>query len=332
MSEVLQDPQASAVSPLTASKDTSPEEDAPTPVAAPDLSQRPSFRFFGVVASVSLVLDVASKAWAALALEGSHEPIVVLKDHLSFTWALNRGGAWGILQDAGELVRRPFFFAVSVLAVVFIVSLYGRLHRDQWALKWGLPLVLGGALGNLADRIVRGSVIDFIDYRADWVGSLNGFIQRYAESWTVTDHWPTFNVADISICVGVALMAVDMIASRKHPHAAVAAAAPAESSAQLTASEPTVSEPAELGAPETVSEPAGLEQAASQRAPAPGAEAGDATAAPQPPQKTALDLEEAPGDPGEAADAEARASGAVSTDVEASTSSAAEPANDAPKG
>jgi signal peptidase II len=83
----------------------------------------------------------------------------------------------------------------------------------QRALRWGLPLVLGGALGNLADRVTRGSVVDFIDYRAEWVESMNRLIANVAGGWHVTDHWPTFNVADISICVGVGLMAVDMLMS-----------------------------------------------------------------------------------------------------------------------
>lgn len=194
-------------------------------------ARQPSFLFFGIVASISLALDVASKAWAALKLENSLDPIVLVDNHLNFIWALNRGGAWGILQDAGEAVRKPFFFVVSLFAVVFIVALYGRLHPSQKALKWGLPLVLGGALGNLADRIVRGSVIDFIDYRADWVATMNGWVKSLVESWSVTDHWPTFNVADISICAGVILMAVDMFTSkRRHDELSRAEASRAESS------------------------------------------------------------------------------------------------------
>src|SRR5690606_15301068 len=85
------------------------------------------------------------------------------------------------------------------------------------ALKWGLPLVLGGALGNLSDRVTRGSVVDFIDYRADWIESMNRGIAKVFSSWSVTDHWPTFNVADIAICIGVGLMAIDMFTSRRHP-------------------------------------------------------------------------------------------------------------------
>lgn len=189
----------------------------PQPVNAA-VTQRPRFMFFGTVAAISLLLDITTKAWAEITLTArpAHEPsIIVLPEHLTFTLAYNKGGAWGLLQDSSEMVRLPFFLAVSVLAILFIVSLYGKLVPGQVALKWGLPLVLGGALGNLSDRITRSSVIDFIDYRAEWVLSMNQAIAKVAKGWALTDHWPTFNVADISICIGVGLMAVDMFTSRR---------------------------------------------------------------------------------------------------------------------
>jgi signal peptidase II len=200
---------------------TAPVSSPPSPeLAAPLLEQgeRPTYVFFGIVAAVSLAADVMSKAWAEIVLSqrtALDPSIVILKNHLTLTLAYNKGGAWGLLQNASETVRRPFFLLVSVLAIAFIVSLYGRLAPGQRALKWGLPLVLGGALGNLSDRITRSSVIDFIDYRADWIQSMNGLVARWFRTWSVTDHWPTFNVADISICIGVGLMAVDMITSRR---------------------------------------------------------------------------------------------------------------------
>jgi len=181
---------------------------------------RPTFIFFGAVAAVSLILDVVTKAWAEIVL--SKRPfdspsLVLVPQHLTLTIAYNKGGAWGLLQDAAETVRRPFFFAVSVLAVLFIVSLYSKLGRGQRALMWGLPLVLGGALGNLSDRVTRSSVIDFIDYRADWVLAMNSGIAKAVPHWGLTDHWPTFNVADIAICIGVGLMAIDMFTARRGP-------------------------------------------------------------------------------------------------------------------
>lgn len=193
----------------------------PAPATGPMVrGERPTFIFFGVVAAVSLILDVVTKAWAEIVL--SKRPfdspsLVLVPQHLTLTIAYNKGGAWGLLQDAAETVRRPFFFAVSVLAVLFIVSLYSKLGRGQRALMWGLPLVLGGALGNLSDRVTRSSVIDFIDYRADWVLSMNSAIAKAVPRWGLTDHWPTFNVADIAICIGVGLMAIDMFTARRGP-------------------------------------------------------------------------------------------------------------------
>ena len=77
--------------------------------------------------------------------------------------------------------------------MVFIVAVYRRIHRDQIGMKFGLPLALGGAAGNLADRIRYGWVVDFVDV----------YITRRGHEL----HWPTFNVADIAIVVGVSLMA-----------------------------------------------------------------------------------------------------------------------------
>ena len=176
---------------------------------------------FAALAGVSLVLDLASKSWAERALT-KHGPfetsITVIRDHLWFSLAYNKGGAWGLLHDAPDSLRRPFFVTVSVVAIFFILSLYRKLHQNQWALMWGLPLVLGGALGNLADRIIRTGVVDFIQYRSNWVGTMNSLIHRVFSEWVVVDYWPTFNVADIAICIGVGLMAIDMFMSKRNPN------------------------------------------------------------------------------------------------------------------
>ncbi len=168
---------------------------------------RASYTFLIVVTFINLVADLWSKHWATTTLEamkvGQPRKVVVIEDVLNFIYAQNPGGAWGMLQRVDESVRRPFFLAVSVAAIVFIVSLYRKLRRGQTVLKWGLPLVLGGALGNLVDRIRYGFVVDFIDVLVPWDGHLT--------------HWPTFNGADVSICVGVVLMGIDMFTSRPSP-------------------------------------------------------------------------------------------------------------------
>ncbi|MDP9033238.1 MAG: signal peptidase II [Myxococcota bacterium] len=169
-------------------------------VADPGRPQ-PSYVFLGLVSMFTLAADVATKAWAERHLAGYPGVREIWSDHLTLVLAKNRGGAWGLLQSTSENVRRPFFLLVSVAAIVFIMSLYRRIHPRQRALRWGLPLVLGGALGNVLDRIRSGQVIDFIDAHVLYKG--------------IDRHWPTFNVADIAICVGVGLMAVDMFTSKR---------------------------------------------------------------------------------------------------------------------
>jgi signal peptidase II len=161
----------------------------------------PSYVFLALVSILSLAADIGSKSWAEHHLDGYPGTVEIWKNYVTLLLAKNRGGAWGLLQSTSENVRRPFFLLVSVAAIAFIMTLYRRLTEQQKALKWGLPLVLGGALGNVFDRIRYGHVIDFIDAHVLYKG-----IER---------HWPTFNIADVAICVGVGLMAVDMFTSKR---------------------------------------------------------------------------------------------------------------------
>lgn len=186
-------------------QDAPPDAPAP-PGATPEVTPPhpgPGYIFLAVVSLLSLVADLGTKYWAEKTLQVGETPMPkqIIKGVFGFLLAKNKGGAWGLLQNQSEKIRKPFFVIVSVLAIVFIVSLYRRLNPKQVALKWGLPLVLGGALGNLVDRIRYGYVIDFIDFQATWEN--------------LPHHWPTFNVADIAICIGVALMALDMLSGKK---------------------------------------------------------------------------------------------------------------------
>jgi signal peptidase II len=92
----------------------------------------------------------------------------------------NVGSAFGMFRSLGNL----FFIIVAFLAIIFVAVL---IVREQHG-RWGLSLVLGGAAGNLADRLVRGYVVDFLDV----------YIGKY--------HWPAFNVADSALTVGIAIL------------------------------------------------------------------------------------------------------------------------------
>jgi signal peptidase II len=250
------------------------------------LGPRPSPLFLATVSIVSLVSDIGTKLWAEKRLADYPGYVTLVENHLMFVLAKNKGGAWGLLQSESENVRRPFFLLVSVAAIAFIVTLYRRLQPKQYALKWGLPLVLGGALGNVFDRIRYGYVIDFIDYRADWLKKGNELVQKYYPKHVVTDHWPTFNVADIAICVGVALMAVDMLTTRRGKRIPEHPDVPIEPPV-LGPEAPAAGDPAALGASAAAdAAPPAVDAAASGESSAHAPEgqpaAPDATSAPPP--------------------------------------------------
>ena len=139
--------------------------------------------WLGVAAGLAVV-DQATKEWALAALE---EPVAVLPS-LNLVLVHNPGAAFGFLSQAGGW-QRWFFIAVGIAIGVFVaVWLWRAVRAGQRWTPAGLSLVLGGALGNVWDRIVRGAVVDFIDV--------------HYGTW----HWPAFNVADTAITVGAALV------------------------------------------------------------------------------------------------------------------------------
>jgi len=118
-------------------------------------------------------------------------------------YAENPGAAWGLFRSLPPNIRGPLFHVVSLGAVVFITWYFSRLGgrdpKERWAL-WGLPLVLGGALGNYIDRIARAFVIDFLEAH-----------------WYDKAAWPSFNVADSAIVVGVGMLMVDAFVRKETP-------------------------------------------------------------------------------------------------------------------
>ena len=119
--------------------------------------------------------------------------VKVVDGFWSWRYAENKGAAWSLFARAGDSFRVPFLVGVSILAVFFIVSFVRKLEEHQRLLLIALCLICGGAIGNLIDRIYLGYVIDFIDW---YVG---------------TSHWPTFNIADSAISIGVGLIGVNML-------------------------------------------------------------------------------------------------------------------------
>lgn len=114
--------------------------------------------------------------------------VKVFEGFWSWRYAENRGAAWSMFAKLGDSFRLPFLVGVALLAVFFIIGYVRKLEPGQDMLLIALSLVLGGAVGNLVDRVNFGYVVDFIVWYYD------GF------------YWPTFNVADVGISVGVGLI------------------------------------------------------------------------------------------------------------------------------
>ncbi|RKG61803.1 signal peptidase II [Corallococcus sp. AB011P] len=123
-------------------------------------------------------------------------PYRFIEDYWHFRYVENPGAAWGMFSNLPETARKAFFHVVSLVALGFILTLYRKTEPSQKGVRVALALITGGALGNFVDRLIRGYVIDFIDWH--WRNQPGM-------------RWPTFNVADAAICVGVALMLLDSL-------------------------------------------------------------------------------------------------------------------------
>lgn len=142
------------------------------------------------VAVLTLVVDRISK-WVvvdSLKLGESWNPVAALERWVSLTYVTNTGAAFGLFPDHGVI-----FMVIAVVVIAAIIFYYRYLPGDQWLVQTSLGLQLGGALGNLVDRLRYGHVIDFIDFKV----------------------WPVFNVADSSIFVGVVILAFHLLRDRE---------------------------------------------------------------------------------------------------------------------
>lgn len=145
----------------------------------------------GLVAVV-LVLDQGSKLWVHTTF-GLYEARTIVPDFFHLTYVRNSGAAFGMLARQHPAFLRFFFPTVTILAVLVLLIYYTRVPREQALTRWGIGLIIGGAVGNGIDRLWLGQVIDFIDVH----------VYDY--------HWPAFNLADSAICVGVGLLLLNAL-------------------------------------------------------------------------------------------------------------------------
>ncbi len=155
---------------------------------------RSRYILFVIISGFGIFFDQITKVFIDRSMQ-LFDSIVIVENFFQLTYVRNKGAAFSFLSNASW--RLPFFISVSIVAAFVILIAFRRLRDDQKLAHISLALIFSGAVGNLIDRIRLGEVIDFLD--AHWY----------------RHHWPAFNVADSLICVGVFLLAIDMIMEEK---------------------------------------------------------------------------------------------------------------------
>lgn len=148
-------------------------------------SQPRSMKVVWVSLVLVVVLDQLTKWWAVGALQG-RPPLVILENFFWLRYAENTGAAFSMLEGKVSLLAW-----VSMAVALGMLIWAWRLRPEEHGMRLGLGLVIGGAVGNLIDRVRLQYVIDFIDVH-----------------WMNLKHWPTFNIADSAVCVGMAMLLI----------------------------------------------------------------------------------------------------------------------------
>ncbi len=157
---------------------------------------RVRYLILGLVTTITVLLDQATKIHIMQTMR-LHESFPIIDGFFSLTYIRNPGAAFGLLASTGPVFRTIFFSLASVFALGLLATIFFRLQEEDRAGQLSIAAILGGALGNLIDRIRYGEVIDFLDF----------YVSAY--------HWPAFNVADAAISVGVFFLVLHYIFEKK---------------------------------------------------------------------------------------------------------------------
>jgi signal peptidase II len=168
----------------------------------------PKLRVFLSAFLVAVSLDQATKIWIDASLTYA-DRIPVIDGFFYLTHVRNPGAAFSLFTDMDPSLRMTFFVSVSLVAMGIIASFFRKLAPGDRLSALALGLILGGAVGNLIDRLWHGEVVDFLHFRL-WSG--------YS--------WPDFNLADSFIVVGVGLLVLELLASEGETRAASASNSP----------------------------------------------------------------------------------------------------------
>lgn len=175
---------------------------------------------FALVTVVGLVLDQVTKFWVYWNIEyGGRDAITVIPGFLDIVHAQNSGAAVGLLSDFAY--RQWVFLGFTVVAVGVILNMLRQLKPEERFLPLVLGLIFSGALGNAIDRVHKGTVTDFVRVHAEGLPSL----YQWLDSNGIPTEYPTFNVADAWLVIGVLLFVVHYLFLEEKPAPAAAATA-----------------------------------------------------------------------------------------------------------
>lgn len=153
--------------------------------------------FLGLIV-LSLIVDQATKIWVYNNIAYGSGEIEVIPGFFSLVHAQNPGAAFGILRDSPY--RHYLFFGFTLIAVGIIVDLFRKLPENERFITTTLALILSGAIGNAIDRLHKGTVTDFLRVYSDSPSLKPWLLRTFG-----TNEWPSFNVADSALVVGVCL-------------------------------------------------------------------------------------------------------------------------------
>lgn len=149
-------------------------------------------KYFIVIAIIVLLLDRITK-WAIASNIALHDSLVVIPGCFRLTHVQNTGAAFGLFAESSAQWKVGALVSFSILALIVVSALLWKNGHALTTTSIGLSLILGGAMGNLWDRLVSGHVVDFLDF----------YVGNY--------HWPAFNVADSAIVIGAILLVSEII-------------------------------------------------------------------------------------------------------------------------
>jgi signal peptidase II len=158
-----------------------------------------------------LVLDQASKLLAHQFLS-DRGPLEIIPGFFNLIYSRNPGGLFGYFGGMADPWRSLLLTLLPVLAIALVCYYMIRSVQEERVTLFGLSLVLGGAVGNLIDRLFRGEVIDFLDVYASSPRMAGWLVDNFG-----TAHWPTFNIADSAIVCGASLLALSIIRPQRGP-------------------------------------------------------------------------------------------------------------------